>query len=97
MRLRKIMCCLGMLIGVVGCSSPKPEPTLTDYITICVNVQFQIDYEDCEIITIHTMDLDPYYITDIHYRKEFDNNVYKTEYISSVNDSNELVVKEVLL
>lgn len=73
----------------------EPEPPFTDYVTVCIVAQFQIDYEECEIITIYTTDHNPYYLTDIRYRKDYDNNIYKTEYISSVNDAGELIVKHV--
>lgn len=75
--------------------STSSEPPFTEYVSTCVEVQFKLEYEECEIITINTEDHNPYYITDVHYRKFYENNIYKIEYISSVNDAGELIIRHV--
>lgn len=78
-------------------SEVDPEPPFTDYVTTCVIAQFAIDHEECTILSINTVELSEYYLTDVYYRQDYDNNIYETKYISAVNDNNELVIKEITL
>ena len=106
----KIVCWVGMLFGVAGAvlmtieysfphvSHPEKyeEKEMIAYVNTCAATQFSVDYgEDTELITINTIKVDNYYITSIHYRIVFDNKIYMVEYISSVNDNNELIMRKV--
>lgn len=80
---------------LLGCETPKKEPTFIDYVNVCAISKFTLDYEDREIITYKTIENQVYYLTDIYYKVEYENDIYKTEYISSVNNKSELIIKEI--
>lgn len=65
------------------------------YVNACVEVKFKQDYINAELIQLYTKDIETYFTTDVYYRLYYVNGVYKTEYISAVNDSDELVIKEI--
>ena len=93
--MKRLLLLIPLLLS--GCGKPKQEekPTFIDYVNLCVVAKFTYDYEDREIITYNSMELGTYYLSNVYYRIEFENDVYKTEYISAVNDKNELVIKEI--
>lgn len=84
-----------LLLTSCGEKEQEQEPTIIDYINICVSAQFYLTHEETEIIVQETTEKQPYYITDILYRKSFENNVYETKYISVVDSNKELNVREI--
>ena len=85
-----------MLLALALCScSQKEELSFIDYVNICVSYEFYSNYEETTILTIYTNENEIYYLTNVYYLKDFDNSVYKIEYISALNSDNELIIKEV--
>ena len=87
------------LLLLVSCTKQKVSDNkdMLDYVSLCAITKFSLDYADREIILTYTQEINAYYLTDLYYRIEFENEVYKTEYISALNSNNELVMKEVIL
>ena len=81
------------LLYSCGIKQQSDDDAFIEFINICVYTQFVIDYPDTTLLTMNTKQLNSYYLTDVYY---YDANVYKTEYISAVNDKDELIVKEVM-
>lgn len=75
----------------------KSNNDFLEYVNLCAKIQFAIDYENSEIVMSYTEEIESYYLSNIYYRIEFENDIYKTEYLSSLNDKNELIMREVHL
>ena len=86
-----------------ACNSPKnsekqditKDKDFITYVNACVETKFKQLYTESDFISIYTVDIENYWISDVYYKPFYQNDIYKTEYISAVNDSNELVIKEI--
>ena len=87
-----------LILFLASCTNDQAiaDDSFIDYINVCIVAKFASDYPENELVNLYTTNNYPYYLTNVYYRVEFDNSIYKTEYISAVNDKNELVVREVL-
>jgi len=66
-----------------------------DYVEICISYSFNDFYEDRQIITLHTEQEDIYYLTDLYWKYDFENDIYCQKYISAVDGNNELQIRMV--
>lgn len=101
--MKKLLLLIPLLCGCSGekvSTTTEPELTMIDYVNITIATTFSLTYNDREIVILETHEINTfadyeYYLTDLYYVIEFDNNLYETKYLSGVNSQNELVVKEV--
>lgn len=101
--MKKLLLLIPLLCGCSGekvSTTTEPELTTIDYVNITITTSFLFTYSNRDIVILETHEINTfadyqYYLTDLYYVIEFDNNLYETKYLSGVNSQNELVVKEV--
>lgn len=98
MRLTKLMLvsCLPLLLGCAKQPTTK-DKDFAEYYNICLEIQFHIDYGEQTIITIDTKEHEDYYLSNVYYRKDFENNIYLANYIGAINSENELILRKVII
>lgn len=97
--MKKISVMLLPLLILTACGENKEQEVKPiDVVNTAIVLKFYEDYtsEEHELITWDTIEtFDSYYLTDCYYRIDFDNNIYKTEYISAFDSEGQIVFKEI--